>query len=89
MAEADAEVPGGSVAVAAAVVNVAAADSGVVMGVTTVDVSVRDGVEVPVWKAPRKLPAAMEMPRSNRRTCMPSTEAFSKSGAISSLSEMA
>jgi hypothetical protein len=74
----DAEVSGGSVVVAAAVVDMAVAGSGVVMGVAMVDVSLGDGVAVPVCKPPRKLPAATEMPRSKSR----STEAFSKSGAI-------
>jgi len=82
MAEVDAEVTGGSVAVVAALVDMAVAGSGVVMGVATVDISLEDGKAVPVCK-PRKLPAATEMPRSNRRRCiMPSTEAFSKSGAM-------
>jgi len=80
-AELDAEVPGGSVVVAKAMVD---AGSGVVMGVTTVDVSVGGGVAIPVCKPPRKLPAATEMPRSTRRRCiiLPSTETFSKGGAI-------
>jgi len=83
MAEADAEVPGGSAVAAAAMVDVAVAGTGVVMGVATVDVSVGDGVAVPVCKPPRKLPAVMEMPRSNRRRCiMPGTEALSKSCAL-------
>jgi hypothetical protein len=60
--------------------------SDVVMGVGTgvvVDVSLVDGVVAPVGKPPRKLPAATEMPRSNRCRCiMPGTEAFSKRGAI-------
>jgi hypothetical protein len=80
----DAEVSGGRVVVAAAVVDVAVAGSGIVMGVATVDVSIGDGMAVPVCKPPRKLPAATEMPRSTRRRCiiLPSTETFSKGGAI-------
>jgi hypothetical protein len=83
MAEAVTEVPGGSVAVAAAVVDVAVAASGIVMGVATVAVSVGDGVAVPICKPPRKLPAATEMPTSNRRKCiMLSRGVFSKSVAL-------
>ena len=52
----DAEVPGGRVVVAAAVLDVVVVGSGVVMGVATVDVSVGDGVAVSVCKLPRKLP---------------------------------
>jgi hypothetical protein len=83
MAEVDAEVPGRGVVVAAAMVVVAVAASSVVMGVPTVDILVGDSVAVPVCMPPRKLPAATEMPTSNRRKCiMPRTEAFGKSGAI-------
>jgi len=75
-------VPGRSVGVAAAEVDVAVASSGVVIGVATVDVSVLDGVAVPVCSPPRKLPAATEMPTSNRRRYIaPRPEAFNKSGA--------
>jgi hypothetical protein len=70
-------VPGGSVVVAAAVVDVAVAASSVMVGIATVDVSLGDGVPVPVCKLPRKLPAATEMPTSNRRRCiMPSNRSF-------------
>jgi len=82
-AEEDAEVPGGSIVIAEALVDAGVAGSSVVMGVAMVDISVGGGVAIPVCKPPRKLPAAMEMPRSNRLRCiMPSTEAFHKSGAM-------
>jgi len=71
MAEVDAAAPVGNIAVDAALVDVAAAGSGVVMmGVATVETSVGDGTAVPVCKPPRKLPAATEMPTSNRRRCI-------------------
>jgi hypothetical protein len=77
MAEVDVEVPGGRVVVAAAMVDVAMAGS-CVAGVAMVDVSVGDGMAVPVCKPLRKLPAATEIPRSKRRRCiMLSAEAFS------------
>jgi len=78
MAEVYTEVPGGSVVVAATVVDVPVAASDVVMGVAAVDVdvSVERGVAVPVCKPPRKVPAATEMPTSKRRRCnMPSARA--------------
>jgi hypothetical protein len=81
-AEVGAEVPVGRLVVAAAVVDVAMASSGVV-GVAMVDVSMGEGVAVPVCKPPRKLPAATETPRSKRHRCiMLSAETLSKSGVI-------